>query len=196
MLVEGVQRLRRAVPADVLRGREGVHLHSEQRPTNEIGLLRLAGPDGNVGRAHGNGDLVVVEHQLDANVWIHLHEFAQALGDPDRAETDRRGDPEIARRLGGGVGQQRLGRRELVHDLAGGAKQHLALLGQNQTTRVPMEEGDLELLLQRGDLPADRRLAHAQRLTSMGEAAGLGGGMKDAEFVPVHGRDFRVTDRT
>ena len=57
-----------------------------------------------------------------------------------------------------------------------------------------MEQRDLQLLLQRRYLPADRRLAHAQRLTGMGEAAGLGGGMKDSELVPVHGGLCFVTD--
>ena len=64
--------------------------------------------------------------------------------------------------------------------------QHLALLGQHEPARVAVEERDLQLLLQGRDLPAHRRLAHAQRLTGMGEAAGLGGGMEDAELVPVH----------
>ena len=162
-------------------------LHVEQRTPDQLALLRLAGPDRDVGRAHGDGDLLVGEHQLDADVGIELEKLAQALRDPHRAEPDRRGDLQIAGRLGGGVGQQRLGGRELVHDLAGGAEQHLALLGQHQAARVAVEQRDLELLLQRRYLPADRRLAHAQRLTGMGEAAGLGGGMKDSELVPVHG---------
>ena len=86
-----------------------------------------------------------------------------------------------------GVGKKRLGGRELVHDLARRAEQHLALLGQHQAAGMAVEERDLQLLLERADLPADGRLAHAQRLTGMGEAAGLGGGMKDAELIPVHG---------
>jgi hypothetical protein len=104
-----------------------------------------------------------------------------------RAEPDRRGDAQIARRLGGRVGEERLGGRELAHDLARRAEQHLPLLGEHETARVAVEERNLQLLLQRGHLAADRRLAHAQRLTGMGEAAGLGGGMKDAELIPVHG---------
>ena len=164
-----------------------MQLHVEERAPDQVALLRLAGPDGDVGRAHGDGDLLVAEHQLDADVGIELEELAQALRDPHGAEPDRRGDAQIARRLGGGVGQQRLGGRELVHDLARRAEQHLALLGQHEAARVAVEQRDLQLLLQRRHLPADSRLAHAQRFTRMGEAAGLGGGMKDAELVPVHG---------
>ena len=93
---------------------------------------------------------------------------------------------QIAGRLGGGVGEQRLGRRELVHDLAGGAEQHLALLGQHQAARVAVKQRDFELLLQRRDLPAHGRLAHAQGFARMREAAGLGGGVKDPELVPIH----------
>ena len=94
---------------------------------------------------------------------------------------------QIARRLGGGVGEQGLRRRQLAHDLAGGREQHLALLGEHEPARMPVEQRDLQLLLQRRDLPAHGRLTHAQGFTRVGEAASLGGGMKDAKLVPVHG---------
>ena len=39
---------------------------------------------------------------------------------------------------------------------------------------------------QRPDLPADRRLAEAQRLAGMGERSGVGGRLKNPQFVPIH----------
>jgi hypothetical protein len=173
-------------------GGEGVHLHGEQRTANEIGLLRLAGPDGDVGGAHGNGDLLVVEHQLDADIGVQLEELAQRCVThtvPRPIGVVMRRSPEG---FGRGVGEERLRRRELAHDLAGGAEQHLALLGQHRGRARGGGTGKLQLLFQGRYLTADRRLAHAQRFTGMGEAAGLGGGMEDAEFVPVHGRGFSI----
>ena len=161
-------------------------LHREQRTPDQIALLRLAGPDGNVGRPHGDGDLLVTQHQLDADVGIKLEELPQALGDPDGAEPDRRGDAQVAGGLGGGVGEQRFGGSELIHDLAGRPEQHFALLGQHQAARVPMKKRDFEFLLQRRDLPADGRLAHTQGFARVRKAARLGGSMKDPELIPVH----------
>ena len=45
-----------------------------------------------------------------------------------------------------------------------------------------------QILLERADLAADRRLAQAQPLGGAGEAAGLGHGMEDPHPVPVHHR--------
>src|SRR5262249_29026081 len=50
-----------------------------------------------------------------------------------------------------------------------------------------VEQRDAEALLQRADLAAHRRLAQVQRLARMGEAAGLGDRVEDAQLVPVHG---------
>src|SRR5690606_1210767 len=42
-----------------------------------------------------------------------------------------------------------------------------------------------QIILKRRNLPADRRLAHAEFFGGMGEAARLGGGVENPEFVPV-----------
>ena len=101
---------------------------------------------------------------------------------------DRRRDAQLARRLRGRVGEQRLGRVQLVDDLGGRAVQHLALLGQHEPARVAMEQRDLQLSLQRRNLTAHRRLAHVQAIAGMREAARLGGRVKDPELIPVHSR--------
>src|SRR6185312_14229330 len=49
-----------------------------------------------------------------------------------------------------------------------------------------VEERDAQALLERADLPADRRLAQIERLAGMREAAGIGNGVKHPELVPVH----------
>src|SRR5215475_10316470 len=63
-----------------------------------------------------------------------------------------------------------------------------SLLSESWASAMAMEKGDVEALLERADLAADRRLAKVQRLARMGEAAGLGHGMEDAQLVPVHHR--------
>ena len=81
---------------------------------------------------------------------------------------------------------QAFGHRQLGEDLARGAKQQLALLGQDQAARMAVEQRHAEAFLERADLPADRRLAEIQRLAGMGEAARLGDRVKDPQLVPIH----------
>ena len=82
--------------------------------------------------------------------------------------------------------QHRLGHGELGEDLARRAVEQLALLGQDQSARVAVEQRHAQALLERADLAAHRRLAEIQRLAGMGEAAGLGDGMEDPQLVPIH----------
>ena len=42
-----------------------MNVHGEQRPADEVGLLGLARPNGDVGVPHGDVDLLVVQHELD-----------------------------------------------------------------------------------------------------------------------------------
>ena len=54
-----------------------------------------------------------------------------------------------------------------------GAEQHLALLGQHQAARMAVEQRHADILLERADLPGDRRLRQPQLLGGMGERASL-----------------------
>ena len=81
-------------------------------------------------------------------------------------------------------------RVELENHVAHGAEQHLALLGQDQAAGMAMKKRRAEVGFQRADLAADRRLAQAQRFAGVGERPGVGGGLKNAQFVPVHGRSL------
>ena len=67
-----------------------------------------------------------------------------------------------------------------------GAVEQLALLGEDQAARVAMKQRTPKLLLERAHLAGHRRLRQAELLAGMGEAAGLGGGVKDLQLVPVH----------
>ena len=82
--------------------------------------------------------------------------------------------------------QLRLGRVDLGGHVARGAIEQLALLGQDQAARMAVEQRDAQLLLERADLAADRRLAEIQRLARMGEAARLGDRVENPQLVPVH----------
>ena len=68
----------------------------------------------------------------------------------------------------------------------GRVEEQLALLGQDQPARVTVEERGVERLLQRADLPRHCRLAEIQHVAGMGQAAGIGDGMKDPKLVPIH----------
>src|SRR5207245_1065637 len=75
---------------------------------------------------------------------------------------------------------------ELHEHVVRGVMKQLTLLGQNESTRVAMKQRDPKLLLERGDLARHRRLRQTELLAGMCEAAGLGGGMKHFELIPIH----------
>ena len=77
---------------------------------------------------------------------------------------------------------------ELEDHVAHGAEQHFALLGQNEAASVAMKQWRAEVGLQRSDLPADRRLAEAQRLARMRKRPSVRGRLKDAQLIPIHER--------
>src|SRR5712672_230689 len=101
-------------------------------------------------------------------------------------DADRGGHLEVAMRPLAAVGQLGARRLELHENFMGGAVEQFALLGQDQPARMAVEQRDRELLLERAHLPRDGRLRQPELLARMRETAGLGGGMKNLQLVPVH----------
>src|SRR6202034_1155861 len=60
------------------------------------------------------------------------------------------------------------------------------LLGENEAACVAMEQRHRQLLLQRADLPRNRRLRQTELLAGMREAACFPRGVKHLQLVPVH----------
>lgn len=160
-------------------------MHREELALDQVRLCRLAKTDRNIRLAHAQVELVVVEDEAQFHLRVEIYELVQPLGEPGRAQAHRRGDAQGARRLFPAVCQPGLDRLQLHEHFARGAVQHLALFGEQQAARVAVEERHLEIMLQRADLAAHRGLAHVERVARVGEAAGLCGGVKDAQFVPV-----------
>ena len=157
-------------------------------PLDEVGLDGLAQADGDVGLAHGEVEFLVVEDQVQVDRRMEVDEFVHARRQPCGAEADGGLDPEGAGRFLGGLAQPRGRSVELDQHLVGGAEQFLALLGEDQAAGVAVEKGNAEILFERADLPAHRRLAHGEALAGMGERAGLRRRVEYAQFVPVHRR--------
>ena len=163
-------------------------MHREQLALDQVRLRRRAQPDRDVGLAHREVELLLGRDQGEADVGIEVEELAEPRGQPMHAESRRRVDPQFPVRLLAAVGELGARRFELHQHVVRGAIEQLALLGQDEPARVAMEQRHRELLLQRADLPRHGRLREAELLTRMGEAARLGGGMKNLELVPVHFR--------
>ena len=53
----------------------------------------------------------------------------------------------------------------------GSAIENFALFGKDEATGVTMEQRDIQILLERADLPAHRRLREAEIVARMGEGA-------------------------
>ena len=111
------------------------------------------------------------------------------------ADARRRGDAQIAVRLFAAVGQFDPRRLELHEHVVRGAIEELALLGENEAAGVAVKQRHRQLLLQCADLPRHRRLRQRQLLAGMGETAGLGGGMKDFQLIPIHLITFSLSPR-
>ena len=186
VLVELLVRARRAEALEIFRRRVGVEMHREQLALDQVGLRRLAQPDGDVGLAHGEVELLVGGDQRDVDVGIEIEELAEPRGEPMHADADRGGHLEFAVRPLAAVGQ--LGARgfELHEHFVRGAVQQFALLGEDQAARVAVEQRAPTAPLERRHLPRHRRLRQAELLAGMREAAGLGGGVKDLQLVPIH----------
>ena len=95
-------------------------------------------------------------------------------------------DLEIAARPLAAVGQFGARRLQLHEHVMRGAKQQVALLGEDEAARMAMEQRDRELLLQRADLARNRRLRQAKLLAGMREAARFRRRVKYFQLVPVH----------
>src|SRR5215475_5350719 len=67
-------------------------------------------------------------------------------------------------------------------------EQQIALLGQNETARVAVEQRHGKFLLESADLSRYGRLRQPQLLTGMCEAACLRCRMKHLQLVPIHVR--------
>src|SRR6185437_8775912 len=102
------------------------------------------------------------DHDRYLNLGIKVEKLADARGEPGRAERDRGGDlqrpfwPVLRFR------QHRLGHGKLCEDLARGAIEQVALLGEDEAAGMAMKQRHGEAFLERADLPADRRLAQIE----------------------------------
>ena len=86
-------------------------MHGEELALDQVGLGRLAQPDGHVGRSHRQIELLVGGDQREMNVGIKLDELAQSRREPMHADAGRSGQSQLPVRPFAAVGE--LGARRL-----------------------------------------------------------------------------------
>ena len=91
VIVEIFVAARRAEALEIFRRGIGVEVHREQLALDQIGLGRLAQPDGHVGLAHREVELLVGGDQREMDVGIKLEEFAEPRREPMHADAGRGG---------------------------------------------------------------------------------------------------------
>src|SRR3984893_1705296 len=186
MRIEVVESTRRAEALDVFRRTIGMEADREQLALNKVGLGRLAGADRHVGLAHRQVEFLVGDDHRNPDFWIKRGEFVQPRNQPVDAKRWWRRDLEIAARPLAAVGQLGARRLQLHEHVMGGAKQQVALLGENKTARMAVEQRHRKLLLQRTDLPGDGRYRQPKLLAGMREAASFRRRVKHLQLVPIH----------
>src|SRR5690242_2397692 len=99
---------------------------------------------------------------------MRSREALQARDQPQRGKAGRGGDRELARAVGGA---QLVGRRlQPLQHVGRNALERLAAFGQSERARAPLEQPDAEMVLERLDLPAHRRLGDEKLLRRLREA--------------------------
>ena len=185
MAIELGRALRLAVCDQIVGRAVDVGMHRHQATLDQVGLGRTVQADRDVGLPHAEVHLAVGDDERERYLGIAVEELTQMRGEPERPDPDGSADPKEARRDVPALAQRRLHRRHALRELARRLEQDLALLGQHQAAGMTMEERRAQVLLERADLPADRRLAEAKAVGGTREAAGLGDGVKDANAIPV-----------
>ena len=188
MIVQFLDRARHAVLFQIIGRGVAQIADAHQMALDEVGLAWRGQTDGHVGFAHGEIEIVIDKQKRHVDLGIEIHELLDARRKPHRTEADGRCDLERAFGTFLGIGETGLGHRQFVEDLVRGQIQIFALLGQQQSARMAMEQSDAQALFERTDLAADRRLAQVQCLACVREAAGFGDGMENAQLVPIHAR--------
>ena len=186
MLVEVLGLLRHAVLLYVVGGGIEMHLDTDEVTLDQIRLPGRRHANRDIGFAHRQIELGIVDHQADLDLGVEIEKFPNPRCQPRRAEGDRSLDLE--RTLGSVLrfGDQTFSHRQFGKYVACRAKEEFALLGQNQATRMAVKQRDAQAFLKRADLPAYRRLAEIQRFPGMRETSRLCHRMEYPQLVPIH----------
>src|SRR6185369_28058 len=77
-------------------------------------------------------------------------------------------------------------RLQLHEHVMRGAKQQIALLGENEAAGMAVEQRHRKFLLQRADLPRHGGLRQPKLLAGMRKTSGFRGRVKYLQLVPIH----------
>jgi hypothetical protein len=153
VLIEVLERAWRAKALQIPRRRIGMKMHGEQLALDYVRLRRLPHSNTNVGLAHGEVELFVGDDEINADIRIKLHEFAEPWNEPVHAKTRRGGHLEVAVRPLAAVGQLGPRRFEFHENVMRGTIEKLPLLRQDETAGMAVKQCDREFLLECADLP-------------------------------------------
>src|SRR5262245_59324643 len=145
MLVEFFVRPRGAESLQIVRRRVGMEMNREQLALDQVGLRRLPQPNGDIGFAHREVQLLLRGNQRDVDVRIEIQKFIEPRREPMHPDARRGLYLQLAIRPLPAVGELGARRFELHEDFMRGAVEQFALLGENQPARMAMKQGYREL---------------------------------------------------
>jgi hypothetical protein len=131
----------------------------EEFAPDQILLGWRAEPYGDVRLAHGEVKDFVVEQKLQSNIRIELHEVLEPRGEPAGSERPRGCDLELSAWLSARVRKEDLRCRQFAENFLRRAVKKFALLGRNESARMPVKKRNIQVALKGADMAADCRLA-------------------------------------
>lgn len=169
---------------EIGRGRDGHPPGNPDELGHEARIGDLADSDREVDALLDHVGEAVVHDEIDADLRVAVGKSLQPRHDVQPPEHDRHGEAQRARGLplaaadsGFGLGQRLKGAQRMFVEVP-------AILGQRERAGSAGDEARPEMLLQRRDLPADRRLRRVELGRNRREAACF----HDADESP-HGRE-------
>ena len=155
-----------------------------QRLAHQFGALARFKADRDIGFAHRNIKIGVVDQKFDIDIGVAFDKARKPWHQPGIAEGERRRDPQRALGLAAIGVEERLGLSRFGINAARRLEQRFSHFGQAQAAGVAQEQFNLELLLEKRDLPRKCSRADVEVVACLAKASRPRHPIKSFAIIP------------